>query len=112
MQRIPRRPAAVVVAVAGFALVGVSVAALATTAAPSATVYKACVAKSDGSLYKVKATKKTAKCKTGDKAISWNQVGPAGAAGAAGVSGVPGAAGPSGPAGEVGPSGPAGPPGA
>ncbi len=48
-------------------------------------------------------------CKSNEKALSWNQQGPAGPQGPAGQQGEPG---PAGPAGPVGPQGEPGPPGA
>jgi hypothetical protein len=50
-------------------------------------------------------------CKSGEKAISWNQVGPQGPAGAQGPTGPQGAVGPAGAAGPQGPEGPTGPSG-
>src|SRR5687768_3086527 len=51
-------------------------------------------------------------CRSGERALDWNQTGPQGPAGAPGAPGAPGATGPAGPAGDVGPAGPAGPQGA
>ena len=47
-------------------------------------------------------------CTTAERALDWNQTGPAGPAGPAGATGAAGAQGPAGPAGPQGPAGPAG----
>jgi hypothetical protein len=71
----------------------------------------ACYAKKTGSVRLL--VKAKAKCrKKTEKALAWNQAGPAGPAGAAGAAGAPGAAGAAGeqgPRGEKGETGPAGP---
>jgi hypothetical protein len=64
----------------------------------------ACVKKRSHTLY-------TGRCKTGDKRLSWNQVGPRGPKGATGAQGPKGTTGAAGPKGATGAQGPAGPQG-
>ena len=83
------------------ALGGTSYAQLAS----SDGTFRGCVKTKNGQLRVVKAK---AKCKRGEKAISWNQKGVAGAPGVAGPQGAPGPQGPpgaQGPAGEQGATG-------
>ncbi|HEY3632871.1 MAG TPA: hypothetical protein VGL21_18360 [Jatrophihabitantaceae bacterium] len=51
------------------------------------------------------------RCRSGETALAWSQVGPQGPAGATGATGAPGATGLTGPAGPTGPAGAAGAPG-
>lgn len=82
---------------------------LASASIPDASgVIHGCYAK--GGDFRVIDAPKEA-CKVGEKAVSWNQVGPQGPAGAAGPIGPRGADGPVGPAGPQGPEGPVGPSG-
>jgi collagen triple helix repeat protein len=77
-------------------------------------VINGCYAKANGNLRVLVAG---TSCRKTERAISWNQQGPAGpqgppgATGASGPAGPTGAAGPTGPAGAQGPAGPAGPKG-
>jgi hypothetical protein len=99
---------ALAVAAAGSVLAAAG--ALATAAVPAVVptvegVVDACVHTHGGWLRVVTAP---ATCRKKERALSWNQQGPAGPQG---PPGTPGAEGPAGPAGPAGPPGPPGPPG-
>src|SRR5215469_16437085 len=68
----------------------------------------ACVLRTTGVLRIIDANKS---CSPNERAIEWDQTGPAGPAGPAGPTGLAGPAGPVGPAGPAGPAGPQGPKG-
>ncbi len=73
------------------ALVGATVLLMlaAATAASATTIY-ACVSKKSGAMRIVSAK---AKCRRGERKLSWSSTGPAGSGGAPGAAGPPGAAG-------------------
>ena len=99
------RPLAVGAALVATVAGGGSAVAL-TTDQPSTTVYRGCLNHQGGSLYGVRINATTApRCRSLDRAVNWNQTGPAGARGAVGPRGPRGATGPAGPQGEPGPSG-------
>ncbi|HUZ00578.1 MAG TPA: hypothetical protein VMU89_09510 [Thermomicrobiaceae bacterium] len=103
LSKMPGRRIAIVAVVLALMVSAVSV--LAVSGADPVTYY-ACIAnKQNGStLYNVGTTQLA--CKSGDSAISWNQVGPMGPAGQVGATG------PKGDKGDPGLTGPAGAPGA
>jgi Collagen triple helix repeat (20 copies) len=71
-------------------------------------IIHACVLRTTGALRIIDANKS---CSPNERAIQWDQIGPAGPAGPAGPTGLAGPAGPAGPMGPVGPTGLAGPAG-
>jgi hypothetical protein len=71
-------------------------------------IIHACVLRTTGALRVIDANKS---CSPNERAIEWDQIGPAGPAGPAGPTGLAGPAGPAGPQGPAGPAGPAGPEG-
>jgi hypothetical protein len=71
-------------------------------------IIHACVLRTTGALRIIDANKS---CSPNERAIQWDQIGPAGPAGPAGPTGLAGPAGPAGPTGPVGPTGLAGPAG-
>src|SRR5437899_8578856 len=71
-------------------------------AAGSGATIHACYKKGGGAL------RIASRCKHGETALSWNQIGPRGAKGSAGRTGARGSAGPPGPTGKEGPKGEAG----
>lgn len=110
------------VAAGGLALTVVATTGigLALAAVPSDGVISSCYNTTNGG---VRVLETAEPCKAGERALSWNQVGPQGpqglqgpqgaqgidgAVGPAGQDGAPGPAGPSGPSGPSGPAGPAG----
>jgi hypothetical protein len=72
-----------------------------------AEVIHGCYLESTGAL-RIMVAKQRSGCSSNERAIDWNQEGPAGPAGPAGPTGPEGAAGPTGPAGPIGPAGPPG----
>ncbi len=82
---IKRRSAA-----AAFAVMAVLVASFALAPQAGASTITVCVKKSSGA---VRLITGKAKCKKGEKKLSWNSKGPAGANGTNGTNGAPGAAG-------------------
>ena len=109
-----RRVAFTIAALVGAGLtVSTSASAAVPAAAQPAKVF-ACVDKTKLTVRIIDPAKKQ-KCKSTEKALSWNVTGPAGArgpAGPTGARGATGATGPAGPAGATGATGPAGPAGA
>ncbi len=95
---------------AAAVLGGGSFALAADSAAPTGTVYSACVTALGHSLYNFKVNG-TPKCFRGDTLISWNQTGPQGPAGPQGPKGDKGDTGATGATGATGPLGPQGPAG-
>jgi lamin tail-like protein len=92
----------VALAIAAVALVGAAVAAI-----PDGDgVIHAC-RKVDGGALRVVA--RASACRSGERALAWNQRGAEGPTGPAGAAGPPGPAGPKGATGAQGPQGPAGP---
>src|SRR5262245_49770354 len=71
-------------------------------------IIHACVLRTTGALRIIDANKS---CSPNERAIEWDQIGPAGPAGPAGPTGLAGPAGPAGPSGPAGPAGPVGPKG-
>src|SRR5438132_7480046 len=78
-----------------------AVGGVAWAAGSGATIH-ACYKKRGGAL------RIASRCKRGEKALSWNQIGPLGAKGTAGKAGARGATGLQGPSGKEGPRGAAG----
>jgi len=95
-------------AAAGMLAAGAGGAVAATTAGTS-NVLHGCYSKADGALRLVKAGQR---CKSGEIAVSWTEVGLAGPRGLIGPAGPAGGTGPIGPAGQKGATGEAGPAGA
>jgi hypothetical protein len=97
-------------------IVALGAVGIATAQNGGSDVIRACQAKKTGALRVL--GKPSAKCRRGEKALSWNKQGPSGAAGlpgaagAAGKDGARGATGPAGAAGQDGAQGPTGPKGA
>jgi hypothetical protein len=92
-----------------LAIAAVAVAGAAFAAIPDGNgVIHAC-RKVEGGALRVVA--KASACRSGERALAWNQRGAAGPAGPAGAQGSTGAAGPAGPKGESGAQGPQGPAG-
>jgi Collagen triple helix repeat (20 copies) len=71
-------------------------------------IIHACVLRTTGALRIIDANKS---CSPNERAIQWDQIGPAGPTGPVGPTGLAGPAGPAGPTGPAGPAGPAGPEG-
>lgn len=108
MGRIRRHPSyANVVATLALVLAMSGGAVAATGGFSSGGTLKACV-NEEGAIRLLKAGKG---CKKGQKAVSWNETGPAGAKGAAGTAGPAGASGPAGAKGTDGAKGKEGPEG-
>lgn len=82
----PRWPSLIIGAVLGAA-VAVSGTALAGTLSASSTVIHACYARSGGALRYVRAG---TRCRSSEKALSWDQTGPRGLRGLVGSQGPPG----------------------
>jgi hypothetical protein len=96
------RPLAVGAALVATVAGGGTAVAL-TTDQPSTAVYRGCLNHHGGSIYGVRINAATSpRCRSLDRAVSWNQTGPAGARGSRGPRG---ATGPAGPQGEPGASG-------
>jgi lamin tail-like protein len=94
----------VALAIAAVALAGAAFAAI-----PDGNgVIHACRKLDGGAL---RAVAKASACRSGERALAWNQQGPRGATGSAGAQGPAGPAGPAGPQGATGAQGPQGPAG-
>jgi lamin tail-like protein len=92
-----------------FAIAAVAVAGAAFAAIPDRDgVIHACRKLDGGAL---RAVAKASACRSGERALAWNQQGPRGATGPAGAQGPAGPAGPAGPQGATGAQGPQGPAG-
>ena len=92
----------IVVALALLAVVGI-----ATAQSTKSDTIRACYGKEGGDLRVL--AKSSAKCRRGERALSWNKRGPAGVNGLAGADGQDGSTGPAGADGAEGATGPAGP---
>src|SRR5262249_57440645 len=90
-----------------FALAAVWALSMTGTSAHGDIIH-ACVLRTTGALRIIDANKS---CSPNERAIEWDQIGPAGPAGPAGPGGPAGPTGLAGPAGPRGPVGPQGPPG-
>src|SRR5580765_1095075 len=88
-----------------FVAGGIALVAGAGVERSSTDVIHACAQKHGGRL---RALAAGAKCKKGERALDWNEQGPAGPAGSPGQAGSVGPAGPIGPAGPAGAAGPTG----
>src|SRR5262249_32252179 len=93
--------------VSGIAGAFIVTLALAPISADAQQIF-ACVNNNSGA---VRIVAQGAACRTPERLVTWNVVGPQGPPGPAGALGPPGPQGPAGPAGALGPPGPQGPPG-
>jgi hypothetical protein len=105
--RIARYRRSPAIAAASIALL-VAVSAVAVASIPgSGSVVNACYQKNGGGLRVIDAAKRgrAGKCRSGEKALSWNEQGPKGSQGIAGTPGTPGTQGTAGAPGSPGPAG-------
>jgi hypothetical protein len=94
-----RRPRLLLAAAGVTTVAVVGGTAYATVTAPTATI-RACANKSNGDLRAVRGA-----CRSTERALSWNTIGPRGVRGPAGPTGAPGAPGPAGAPGPTGAQG-------